>query len=272
MSKAFKPPMKLLGANKCPFWKPPGSRGFTLIELLVVIAIIAILAAMLLPALAKAKRKALQTGCLSNLRQTAMALQMWTDDNGEWLPPGANAAIIGLQGGQEANYMEDGNPTSSYKKFLPFYLANYFAYHAPDATLRTAKVFFCPGFATDNAQSVNIGTNVCYVVTQTTANANPTLAFSNPFGYPKSANQPNGLLPHKITEILVPSEVWILTDVDQVVITDPNNTWRAQTPPKPIHGNVRNYVYFDQHVSTQKIGPAGMYYEMAGRIIRPDSQ
>jgi prepilin-type N-terminal cleavage/methylation domain-containing protein len=235
-------------------------RGFTLIELLVVIAIIAILAAMLLPVLAKAKRKSLQTGCLSNMKQSATALRMWSDDNNDWLPPGPNAAIIGLQGGQEANYLEDGNPTSSYKKFLPFYIATYLAYPAPDANLRTAKVFFCTGFAVETAQSANIGTNVCYVVTQTGGNANPTLPFSNPFGYPKSATLPNGLPPHKVTEIQFPSDVWILADVDQVVITDPNNTWRAQTPPKPIHGSVRNYVYFDQHVSSQKVGPPGTYY------------
>ena len=131
-------------------------RAFTLIELLVVIAIIAILAAMLLPALSKAKEKAKATNCLSNLRQWGLALQITAVDNADAIPrDGTNDG--GQYGVDTGATTGPGSPQDEYAWFnvLPSVMADkplshYFNLPGGNAQLKfpfpggAGKIWHCP--------------------------------------------------------------------------------------------------------------------------------
>jgi len=119
------------------------SNGFTLIELLVVIAIIAILAALLLPALSKAKDKAMNTVDLNNNKQIALAANMYTGDNAEYLPnSGWGTAYASWAYG--ANITPTGGTSAG---AFPNALAqqlNYFRQGQLYPFIKTEKTMLCP--------------------------------------------------------------------------------------------------------------------------------
>ena len=125
-------------------------RAFTLIELLVVIAIIAILAAMLLPALAKAKDKAKTVNCISNMRQWGIAIQLYFGDNSDRLPRDGMGQD-GKYPGNVYNGVQTGDPTdlNAWFNVLPELVAEKklktYAANATSSPLQNAKILPFPG-------------------------------------------------------------------------------------------------------------------------------
>jgi prepilin-type N-terminal cleavage/methylation domain-containing protein/prepilin-type processing-associated H-X9-DG protein len=253
--------------------KPTASRpitktrcGFTLIELLVVIAIIAILAAMLLPALAKAKAKALQSNCLSNFKQIGLGVRMYCDDNQEWLPPGKGNTVVGFDQTQSPAYDNSNNS----KKWLPYYIVSYMAAPAPSATVQVAKVFICPSYNTQmpansgsrayDPASDNYLKAYSYSTLRNMTNTTYAIAFY-PFGK-QSTSEPS----HKITEISNPTAVWTLADFDWAAVNNPAGLGSLNGAPKadscavkPVHGSTRDFLYFDGHVDSRRLGTPSEY-------------
>ncbi|NLO07450.1 MAG: DUF1559 domain-containing protein [candidate division WS1 bacterium] len=118
-------------------------RGFTLIELLVVIAIIAILAAILFPVFARAREKARQSSCLSNIKQMSLAAMMYTQDYDEVYPGG----LTGASG--------EMGPISQSSSFTTFWITADVIY----PYVNNKQVFLCPSRLGSNPIKHNYGFN-----------------------------------------------------------------------------------------------------------------
>lgn len=123
---------KLLNLNGLPH---PAKIAFTLIELLVVIAIIAILAAILLPVLSKAKERGLRASCLSNLHQQGMAFEIYADDSNNKYPDLRYAPFTTTPGTAVGNW--------------PWDISTNFT-EAMMADGCTRDVFYCPSYSAFN--------------------------------------------------------------------------------------------------------------------------
>ena len=145
------------------------NKAFTLIELLVVIAIIAILAALLLPALAAAKRKAQRINCISNLKQVGIAFRLWEGDNGDKYPMAVSTTY---NGAKEKVYSASSTPGAAYG------LTNVFVVMSNE--LSTPKILVCPSDSTRNyttnfANLVDNKNNMSYFVCGDAAETYPQM-------------------------------------------------------------------------------------------------
>jgi prepilin-type N-terminal cleavage/methylation domain-containing protein len=218
-------------------------RAFTLVELLVVIAIIAILAALLLPALAMAKEKSYRTHCINNFKQLALAIQMYADDHVDQLP---GPVWLGL-------YEEYDNVDFTR---MPYYIATYMGLPAAQSMPQFAPLARCPSAArhwAPVASDTPLMSN--YVPLSYMASPQITNVISGvvtrPFGYPYSLppfNHDTSEAPKFLHNIYNPSLSWALTDVDQQN-GFPAAFYYDYLPVNPVHGSVRNQVFFDWHIA-----------------------
>lgn len=256
MCELIKPKLQLTKASPL--------RGFTLIELLVVIAIIAILAAMLLPALARAKAKAQRVYCINNLKQVATATKLYIDDNSGRIPSaypiyggftntwcGGNAA----SGGAAAPYGYGGaDPAGIQSGSLWPYTKALKLYHCPaDNRLADNPDSTVP--AQYKNQPILRSISMNSYLDGTSFGANPDWVVTNPNG-PMDPQHPVYVKEVQITQ---PAATWLVLDEDPqsindaMFLVDVGGGGRLLDLPSRLHGNGYGINFNDGHAEIYKL-------------------